>query len=59
MQQVKTSAPSQAPLGNTNTWLPMGLKCSPVVSQSVMENILASIPDIDALIDDIGAFSTS
>ncbi|KAL7477835.1 hypothetical protein ACHAW6_003627 [Cyclotella cf. meneghiniana] len=37
--------------------LPMGLKCSPDIAQSIMETVLASINDADAYIDDIGAFS--
>ena len=37
----------------------MGLKCSPDIAQSIMENVLASIPDVDVYIDDVGAFSAS
>ena len=48
------------PFGKYNyTWLPMGLKRSPDIAQSVMENVIASIPDINVYIEDVGAFSTS
>ena len=37
----------------------MGLKCSPDITLSIMENVRAIIPDVDVYIDDVGAFSTS
>jgi hypothetical protein len=37
--------------------LPMRLKCSPDIAQSVMESVLWGIEDIECHIDDIGAFS--
>ena len=37
--------------------LPMGLKCSPDIAQSIMESVLAGIDDADVYIDVIGAFS--
>jgi hypothetical protein len=39
------------------TRLPMGLKCSPDIAQSIMESVLPGIDDADIYIDDIGAFS--
>jgi hypothetical protein len=41
--------------------LPMALKCSPDIKQSIMENVLRGIEDVGVYIDDIdiGAFSTS
>ena len=41
------------------TRLPMGLKCSPNIAQSVMENILVGIDATDVYIDDVGVFSSS
>ncbi len=37
--------------------LPMGLKCSPDIAQSIMESVLAGIDDADIYIDDVCAFS--
>ena len=37
----------------------MGLKCSPDIAQSVMENVLSGINAADVYIDDVGAFSSS
>eukprot|EP00804_Cyclotella_cryptica_P009471 CCRYP_017760-RA/>CCRYP_017760-RA protein AED:0.51 eAED:0.51 QI:0/-1/0/1/-1/0/1/0/347 len=37
--------------------LPMGLKCSLNIAQSIMESVLSGIEDADVYIDDIGAFS--
>ena len=39
--------------------LPMGLKCSPDMTQATMENVLCGIDDSEVYIDDIGCFSTS
>ncbi|KAL7482115.1 hypothetical protein ACHAW6_007813 [Cyclotella cf. meneghiniana] len=36
--------------------LPMGLKCSPNMAQSIMESDLAGIDDADVYIDNVGAF---
>jgi hypothetical protein len=37
--------------------LPMGLKCSPAITQAATENVLSDIEDADVYIDDVGAFS--
>eukprot|EP00804_Cyclotella_cryptica_P022338 CCRYP_015614-RB/>CCRYP_015614-RB protein AED:0.38 eAED:0.38 QI:0/0/0/1/0/0/2/0/175 len=37
--------------------LPMGLKCSPAISQAAMKNILTGIEDADVYTDNVGAFS--
>ncbi|KAL7476504.1 hypothetical protein ACHAW6_002359, partial [Cyclotella cf. meneghiniana] len=37
--------------------LPMGLMCSPDISQSIMESVLAGIDDGEVYLDDVGAFS--
>ncbi|KAL7476010.1 hypothetical protein ACHAW6_001897 [Cyclotella cf. meneghiniana] len=37
--------------------IPMGLKCSSDIAQSIMETVLASIDDADVYIDDVETFS--
>jgi hypothetical protein len=37
----------------------MGLKCSPDIAQSVMENVLSGIDAAGVYINDVGAFSSS
>ena len=37
--------------------LSMGLKCSPVIAQEVMENMFRQIDDTDVYIDDVEAFT--
>jgi hypothetical protein len=37
----------------------MGLKCSPVIAQAAMENVLLDIEDADVYIADVGAFSNN
>jgi hypothetical protein len=39
--------------------LPMELKCSPDLSQEVMENIFREVEDVEVYIDGIGVFSNS
>ena len=39
--------------------LPMGLKCSPDIAQSVMEEVLRDLEELDVYIDDVGVFSNS
>jgi hypothetical protein len=41
------------------THLPMGLKFSPEIAHSVMENVLLGIDVADVYINDVGAFSSS
>lgn len=38
-------------------WLPVGLKDSPNIAQSIMESVVSGIEDADVYIDDIGVFS--
>jgi hypothetical protein len=37
--------------------LPIGLKCSPDITQAAMENVLSDIKDANVYIDDVGVFS--
>jgi hypothetical protein len=54
--QVNTH--THTPFGNYKYLrLPMGLKCSPDITQAAMENVLSGIEDADIYIDDVGAFS--
>ena len=39
--------------------LPMGLKCSPDIAQSVMEEVMRGLDETDTYIDDIGVFSNN
>ncbi|KAL7503140.1 hypothetical protein ACHAXN_001184, partial [Cyclotella atomus] len=57
-QDVKTCVQLLLDLANTKDLrLPMGLKCSSDIAQSVMENVLCGIEDIECYIDGIGVFS--
>jgi hypothetical protein len=35
----------------------LGLKCSPDITQAIIENVLSRIEDLDVYIDDVGTFS--
>jgi hypothetical protein len=35
----------------------MGLKCSPDIAQTIIENVLSDIEGVDVYIDDVDAFS--
>ena len=39
--------------------LPMGMKCSPDIAQSIIANVMRGVEDVEVYIDDICAFSNS
>ena len=48
------------PFGNYRyNRLPMGIKQSPDVAQSFMEDLFRNVPEVDVYIDDVGIFSNS